>query len=235
MSEEELEKIHKRAGRYVETSGNAVRETIHPQIEGFKTGYRNYLSDLRSSSGIIAGAVVALLSSNIAKIEWLAILSLLFLIGVVILTFLPARKAIINSAPYTLYLKKLSRWLTDFSNNAVKFSRGEISPDDFEKTEKEFKENYEKWRSDQRGDEVNHREEKSLLQITKWYSEVNVIFFIFLVGLTLVTMSVVIPLFIKLPKNIHNKTENPFREQERFEASDHVFKKRELYFPKKRY
>ncbi len=198
MDQEELEKMHKRAGRYVETSGNAVRGTIYPQIEGFKKDYGDYLKELRTSSGIIAGAVVALLSSNISKIEWLAILSLLFLIIVVILTFLPFRKAIVNSIPYIQYLKKLSRWLTDFSNNAVKFSREEITPNEFEKIEKEFKNNYDKWRNDQRGDEVNLREEKHFSEITKWYSEINITLFIFVLGLILVTMSVVIPLVCNL-------------------------------------
>ena len=194
MNQEELEQAHKRAGRYVETSGNAVRGTIYPQIEGFKKDYSDYLKELRTSSGIIAGAVVALLSSNISKIEWLAILSLLFLIIVVILTFLSFRKAIVNSVPYVQYLKKLSRWFTDFSNNAVKFSRGEITLSDFEKIEKEFKNNYDKWRNDQRGDTVNLREEKHFSEITKWYSEINAALFILILGLISVTMSVIIPL-----------------------------------------
>lgn len=198
MDQGELEKMHKRAGRYVETSGNAVRGTIYPQIEGFKKDYGDYLKDLRTSSGIIAGAVVALLSSNIVKIEWLAILSLLFLIIVVILTFLPFRKAIINSVPYIQYLKKLSRWLTDFSNNAVKFSREEIIPSEFEKIEKEFKNNYNKWRNDQCRNEVNLMEEKHFSEITKWYSEINTTLFIFVFGLISVTMSVVIPLICNI-------------------------------------
>lgn len=198
MDQEELEKMHKRAGRYVETSGNAVRGTIYPQIEGFKKDYSDYLKELRTSSGIIAGAVVALLSSNIGKIEWLAILSLLLLIIVVILTFLPFRKAIVNSIPYIQYLKKLSRWLTDFSNNAVKFSREEITPSEFQKIEKEFKDNYDKWRNDQRGNEINLREEQHFLEITKWYSEINITLFIFMLGLISVTISVVIPLVCNL-------------------------------------
>ncbi len=198
MDQEELEKIHKRAGRYVETSGNVVRGTLYPQIEGFKKDYSDYLKELRTSSGIMAGAVVALLSSNIVKIEWLAILSLLFLIIVVIQTFLPFRKAIINSVPYIQYLKKLSRWLTDFSNNAVKFSRGEIFLSEFEKIEKEFKNNYDKWRNDQRRNEVNLSEEKYFSEITKWYSEINTTLFIFVLGLISVTMSVVIPLICDL-------------------------------------
>jgi len=198
MNQEELEKIHKKAGRYVETSGNAVRGTISPQIEGFKKDYGDYLKELRTSSGVMAGAVVVLLSSNISKIEWLTTLSLLFFIIVVILTFLPFRKAIINSVPYIQYLKKLSRWLTDFSNNAVKFSREEITPGEFEKIEKEFKNNYDKWRNDQCGNEVNLREEKHFSEITKWYSEINTTFFIFVLGLILVTISVVIPLVCNL-------------------------------------
>lgn len=194
MNQSELEEMQKRAGRYVETSGNAVRGTIYPQIEGFKKDYSDYLKDLRTSSGIIAGALVALLSSDIEKIEWLAILGLLFLIIVVILSFLPFRKAILNSVSYVQYLKKLSRWLTDFSNNAVKFSRGEVTPDEFGSIEKEFKSKYDKWRNDQRVDEVNLREEKYLAEISKWYSEINILLFLFILGLVAVTLSIFIPL-----------------------------------------
>ena len=197
MDQNKLEEIHKRAARYVETSGNAVRGTIYPQIEGFKKDYSDYLKDLRTSSGVIAGAVIALLSSTIPKIESLAICGLLLLIVVVILSFLPFRKAIINSVPYVQYLKKLSRRLTDFSNNAVKFSRGEITPDEFEKIEKEFKENYDKWRNDQRGDEVNSREEKHFSEISKWYSEINIQLFLFILGLVAITLSVTMPFLCK--------------------------------------
>jgi len=193
MDQDELEKLHKKAGRYVETSGNAVRGTIYPQIEGFKKDYSDYLKDLRTSSGVIAGAVVALLSSSFPKIDSLAILGLLLLVDVVIWSFLPFRKAIINSVPYVQYLKKLSRWLTDFSNTAVKFSRGESTPEEFEKIEKEFKSNYDKWRNDRHGDEVNLREEKYFSEISKWYSEINVILFLFILGLVAVASSVVIP------------------------------------------
>lgn len=198
MSQEELENLHKKAERYVETSGQAVRETIYPQVESFKKSYNDYFKDLATASGVIAGAVTALLSSNIPKIEWLAILGFTLLIIVVIFTFLSFKKSLIKSIPYVQYLKKLSRELTDFSYNAVRFSREEITPADFEAKERDFKRKYDKWRNDQRGDEINLNENKNLDEMSKWNSEINILFFIFLLGIIFVTFSIIIPLFCKL-------------------------------------
>src|SRR3989344_6770085 len=194
MDQEKLEKMHKRAGKYVETSASAVHGTISPQIEAFEKEYTGYLKDLRTSSGVMAGAVVALLSSNISQIEWLTISSLVFFIIVVILTFLSFKKSILNSTPYIKYLRKLSKFLTDFSGDAVKFSRKEIMPGEFEKIEEEFHNSYDRWRNDQYSKEINAKEEQNFSEITRWHSEINVISFIFILGLILVSVSVVIPL-----------------------------------------
>ena len=196
MDEEELEKLHKQAERYVETSGRAVRETIHPQIEGFKKSYNNYFKELATASGVIAGATTALLSSSIPKIQLLTILGLVLLIIVVVFTFLSFKKGLMNSVPYVQYLKKLSRELTDFSYNAVIFSRKEITPDDFQTKEKEFKNKYYKWRDDLRGDEIDLNENRTLFEMHKWSSEINIITSIFVLGIISIALSIIIPLII---------------------------------------
>lgn len=197
MSEEELEKLHRQAERYVETSGHAIREVIYPQIEGFKKNYNDYFKELATASGVIAGAVTALLSSSIPKIVWLAILGFILLIMVVIFTFLSFKIGLVKSTPYIQYLKKLSRELTDFSYNAVRFSRGEITPTDFQTKEEDFKSKYDKWRNDQRADEINLNENKNLSEMPKWNSEISILFFIFASGIICVTLSIVAPLFCR--------------------------------------
>ena len=74
MDQEKLEDLHKRAGIHIEVIGKVVRGTISPQIQGFNKDYDDYLKELRISSGVMAGAVVALLSSDIIQIESLPIL-----------------------------------------------------------------------------------------------------------------------------------------------------------------
>lgn len=73
MNQEEREKISKKVEGYVRTTGRTIREVIRPQIEGFKKDYNDCLKELRTTSGVIAGAVTALLSSSMAKVEGLAI------------------------------------------------------------------------------------------------------------------------------------------------------------------
>tara|TARA_Y100000310_G_scaffold342130_1_gene443913 strand:+ start:2743 stop:3330 length:588 start_codon:yes stop_codon:yes gene_type:complete len=195
MDQEELKKLHKRAEHYVETSSKAVREVIYPQIEGFKKDYRNYLKNLAASSGIIVGAVTALMSSSISRIEWLTIFGFILLIIVVICTFLSFKRGLIRSVPYVQYLRKLSRELTNSSYSAVRFSRGEIAPYEFQEKEEEFKSSYDKWRNDHRGDEVDLNEDKFLSEMHRWYSEINLLSYILVLGIILVALSVVIPLF----------------------------------------
>jgi len=195
MTQAELEKLHKDSARYLETTNHAVSEVIVPQIESFKNTYNKYLKELATAAGVISGAVTALLSSNINRVEWLAVLGFIFLVIVVVFSFWSLKKGIVESVLYIQYLKSLSQELTDFSHNVVRFSRGEITPEDFQKTELEFKGKYDKQRNDHRGVEITNKENEILLKMTKWYSEINILFMLFSVGIILVALSTSIPLF----------------------------------------
>ena len=195
MNQEELKRLHEESKRYVEKIGHAVQKVIYPQIEAFKKSYDDYFRNLVATSGLVAGAVTALLSSNISKIEWLTILGFVLLVTVVISTFIIFKKGLIESIPYVQYLKETSKELTNFSHKAVKLSRGETTPEEFQAEKQKFEQNYNKWRKDPRMGKINLNEGEVLSKISKVFSAINFLTFLFVLGIIFVAISIIIPLF----------------------------------------
>lgn len=196
MTHETQKRIYEEAGRLVERTGWAVRDVINPQIESFRKSYNDYFRDLATASGVIAGAVTALLSSDIPQIEWLSILGFVLLVSVVVKTFLSFKNGLMESIPYIQYLKNLSREMTEFSHSAVKFSRKEITEKEFQEEDSKFKNKYTEWRSDASGERLDSCENRVLSEASRWHSELNCLYLIFLLGIACITLSILIPFFL---------------------------------------
>ncbi|MFH1162019.1 MAG: hypothetical protein V1696_01955 [Candidatus Jorgensenbacteria bacterium] len=199
MEEEKKKQLWIEGKSRMEAIGHSVRDVIAPQIQQFSESYHDYLKDVSTSAGILLGGVVALWSTKfIVFVPWLTIASFLFLAASVVLSFYFRKKAVIVSVPYVLYLRKLSRKLTEHSNKIVLFSRKELSVEDYEKEKNEFESQYQTMRSGLHFEELENNETSSLERTPKWYSEINIVTLLFLSGIALIVFSVLFPQFCNI-------------------------------------
>jgi len=77
MDESEKESLHKKAIQVIERTGRFVKDVSAPQIQAYTSQYNRYLENLAIASGVFAGATVTILSLDIEKVLWLAIIGLI--------------------------------------------------------------------------------------------------------------------------------------------------------------
>jgi hypothetical protein len=173
---------------------HVVRDVISPQIKQHGESYHDYLKDISATAGLLLGGTVALWSvESISLVKSFAVLGFFFLSITVLFSFYLRKERVVRPMPYILSLRKLSRWLTDHSNEIVLFSRKEISIDDYKKDKTEFESKYSNMRESLRFSDLEKNEENEMERMPKWYSEINLVSLFFLLGIVLILTSVLLP------------------------------------------
>lgn len=193
MEDEELKKLQKESELHKDKI-NCFIEKTYPQIGMFKDSHRKYYEYIVTACGVFAGLTQALLASNFQKINFLAVLGFVFFIIAVIISFLGFKRDLILSAKYTKGLKQIQKILSDFSGDITKFSRNEISPEEYKKKQVNFRSKYPDLRYNSDMGETDAYENTILEEIIDCsFSNLNLITATFLIGLVLVTLSVILP------------------------------------------
>lgn len=194
MTEEEKKKLWADGDKRFKTIGHAVREVFSPQIKQHAESYYDYLKDVSTTAGILLGGVVALWSTNkIDFVSWLAIMGFLFLAISVVFSFYLRKNSVTIPVPYVLSVKKLSRKVTEHSHKIVLFSRNELTVEEYLEEKKRFEDEYQKMRSSVRFEEMEKKETAALKRMSKWYSEINILTLLLLLGIICILLSVLIP------------------------------------------
>ena len=195
MSEEQLEKLKEQAKNYKNKIFDFIRNTS-PQIDGFKNSHRKYYEYVVTTCGVFAGLTQALLASNFQKIDMLAISGFIFFILAVIIAFIGFKRDLIFGAKYTAGLKSIQKNLSDFSYLSTQFLASEISPEEYKLKQEDFEKKYHDMRRNPDMEKADTYENSILKELgDNFFSNVNLITISFVLGLILVSLSVVLPQF----------------------------------------
>lgn len=193
MSEDEINKLKQKAQSYKDKIHNFI-STTSPQIDGFKNSHRKYYEYIVTACGVFAGLTEALLASNFQKIDLLATLGFIFFVLAVIIAFIGFKRDLIFGAKYTIGLKGIQKTLSDFSYSNTRFSKNEISAEEYKIKLDEFEKKYPDMRNNADMEKTDAYENSILKDLSdNPFSSVNLITATFLAGLILVALSVILP------------------------------------------
>lgn len=184
------------AGEYVRRIHKAVRETFVPQIEASKQYVASRLREAVVIAGTLTSLTLTLFVSDAPQIHWLGALGLLTFAGVFLLTAIIFFRAMKVYARYTLKLQRISNAFTEFSGECVKFSRSEITQEEFEAKEKALRAAYPHMRDNDEFAAVEVWDKQFLEKLANGrFSELNLIAALLVGGIVAVILSVVLPVF----------------------------------------
>jgi len=170
----------------------AIRSNAEQRKDAAKE-LREYYFAIITTAGVIAGALVVLLSTDSPQIKSFTVLSLVLQLVVISLCFAQFRSGLRRSEKIVRYIRKVDRAFSNLSYWMTKFQRDEIDQATFKEKWDVVYGQYETLRGDENTQEIEKEEDKVLdKQRTAW-DTFNVIFYLFLTSLVSVAIALITP------------------------------------------
>jgi hypothetical protein len=165
------------------------------QRKDFSKEYREYFYAIITTAGVIAGALVVLLGTQIPQERFLIIFSLLLQMGVITICFQQFRLGLMKSSIIVKEIIKIDKVFGDLSYWATKFQRDEIKAKEFKDKYDLVYNQYEELRNNDSFKKIEEEQEKQIKNSENPLNKIDWVFYSFVASLFFIVLALILPYF----------------------------------------
>jgi len=166
--------------------------------------YKKYLFEMIAISGAFASITAALLASPITQIKVLTVIAFFLQTLCIIFVFWAFKKGINSMAPYIKHLNQIDSIHSEHSGKLIELYQSNADDSEVITEEDKYCEQLKKCRNSKKFFDIENEQKKEFDSINSFWNEINISFYLFILSIIMVFMSVLIPQISQIQQTLCN-------------------------------